>query len=356
MGRPTQEKKKIATGTGRAARKRPIPDETILLSICIATHNRAAFIGETLQSIVEQQPENVEIVVVDGASTDDTEQVVGKFVANNPRIAYVKLAVKGGVDQDYCRAVELARGKYCWLFTDDDILESGAIDTVLAKIETAEYSLVVVNAGLYSKDLSRCYLKRSVGMTDDKQYVGRAAQEAFFAECGGLLSFIGSVIIRRELWLHRDKESYFGSEFVHVGVIFQDFLPDTVAYIAKPWIHIRMNNSKWSSRATKIWLVKWPTLIWSFEKFTEESKRSVCPRYASQNLGKLLYYRGLASYSQKEYEELVVPNSEAGATLLVARLITFLPPSLTNTLCLLYARFRNRPWMVSELASSRASL
>ena len=43
-----------------------------LLSICIATYNRADFIGETLDSIIRQLTDEVEIVVVDGASTDAT--------------------------------------------------------------------------------------------------------------------------------------------------------------------------------------------------------------------------------------------------------------------------------------------
>ena len=47
-----------------------------LLSICIATHNRADYIGETLDSIIPQLTDEVEIVVVDGASTDATRTVM----------------------------------------------------------------------------------------------------------------------------------------------------------------------------------------------------------------------------------------------------------------------------------------
>ena len=50
------------------------------LSICIATYNRASCIGETLRSIIPQITEEVEIVVVDGASTDNTCNVVKSYM------------------------------------------------------------------------------------------------------------------------------------------------------------------------------------------------------------------------------------------------------------------------------------
>ena len=60
--------------------------KTPLLSICIATYNRASYIGETLDSIIPQLDDDVELLVVDGASTDNTEDVVRKYAAE--RIAY----------------------------------------------------------------------------------------------------------------------------------------------------------------------------------------------------------------------------------------------------------------------------
>ena len=48
----------------------------IRLSICMATLNRAAFIGVMIDSILSQMTEEVELVIVDGASTDGTDQVV----------------------------------------------------------------------------------------------------------------------------------------------------------------------------------------------------------------------------------------------------------------------------------------
>ena len=117
----------------------------VRLSICIATYNRAEYIGETLESILPQLTNAVEIVVVDGASTDHTENVVRHYSESCCNIRYVRLAAKGGVDKDYNLTVEYAKGDYCWLFTDDDILNPGAIQAVIAELDN-NHPLIIVNA------------------------------------------------------------------------------------------------------------------------------------------------------------------------------------------------------------------
>ena len=58
------------------------------LSICIATYNRGKFIGETLDSILVQMNPHVELVIVDGASPDNTAEVVGKYMTRFPQIQW----------------------------------------------------------------------------------------------------------------------------------------------------------------------------------------------------------------------------------------------------------------------------
>jgi abequosyltransferase len=84
--------------------------EKIELSICIATFNRAKFIGETLDSLLPQLCRGVELVILDGGSSDQTEQIVGDYAARSPRIRYIRQTTNNGVDRDFDRAVELASG------------------------------------------------------------------------------------------------------------------------------------------------------------------------------------------------------------------------------------------------------
>src|SRR5580658_6364649 len=78
------------------------------LSICIPTYNFGAFIGETLESIAAQLQDGVEVVVLDGGSTDETAEVVGAFAQRHPQIRYHRQPERGGIDRDMARTVALA--------------------------------------------------------------------------------------------------------------------------------------------------------------------------------------------------------------------------------------------------------
>src|SRR6266571_4898125 len=101
----------------------------------MATRNRAKFIGPTLESILVQATEEVEIVVLDGASTDNTEEVIRRYQARFPRLRYCRQETNMGIDRDFAKAVDLANGDYCWLFCDDDLFKPGAMRVVLEAVK-----------------------------------------------------------------------------------------------------------------------------------------------------------------------------------------------------------------------------
>lgn len=123
-------------------------DQPIKLSVCIPTYNRAAFIGETLESILPQVNESIEVVVVDGASTDNTAEVVASFQNRFANLLYHRGAQNMGVDRDMATAVELARGEYCWLMSSDDLIKPGAISRMLEEIQSG--------ADIYLCDITLC--------------------------------------------------------------------------------------------------------------------------------------------------------------------------------------------------------
>lgn len=94
----------------------------VRLSVCVPVYNFAAWFGATVESIARQAPDGVEILVVDGASTDDTPAVAAALTARYPRVRYHRLERRGGIDGDIARSVELARGDYCWVFGGDDLM------------------------------------------------------------------------------------------------------------------------------------------------------------------------------------------------------------------------------------------
>lgn len=304
----------------------------IRLSICIATLNRASFIGETLASVIGQITSEVEIVVVDGASTDNTKEVVNRFSAQCQQLRYVRLEQKGGVDQDYCKAVALARGEYCWLFTDDDLLKPGAIAAVLAATQLG-YSLIVVNAEVRSADLTLCLQARRIGLDHDRTYPPSAPERHhLLADAGDYLSFIGAVVIKRKEWNQREQARYFGTLFVHVGVIFQSPLAGDALVLAHPWITIRFGNAQWVARSFEIWMFKWPNLVWSFPNYPDWAKRRVVGREPWHSLPRLLLDRAKGHYSLEEYHTWLEPRLSSPWPKIVLRAIAAAPLAPLNWL------------------------
>jgi abequosyltransferase len=306
---------------------------TVKLSICIATYNRGDFISDTLDSILKQIEPNVEVVVVDGASPDNTSDVMKGYLSKWSQIRYFRELVNSGVDADFDKAVGYANGEFCWLMADDDLLLPDAITTVLASINDKN-DLIVVNSELRNLDFSSIYEKQRLILYADKEYSGKD-RESFFEDTASYLSFIGCVVVRKAFWLSRDRVSYYGTLFIHVGVLFQSPAIQNVKVLAKPLISIRYGNAMWTSRGFEIWAFKWPKLIWSFPDFSDACKKSVNYREPWRNNRILFYYRGLGAYNYSEFSKLLSKNV-SGFQRAKATLISIFPASLANFILVIY--------------------
>lgn len=331
-----------------------ISSPAIRLSICIATLNRGALIGETLESMISQATDEVEIVIVDGASSDNTEQVVQEIRQRFPSLRYFRQEKNMGVDRDFNRAVELASGEYCWLFPDDDLLKPGAIQTILSE-SCRGYEAIIINAEVRNSDFSSLIEERRLRITKNRVY-GPDQAECFFADTASYLSFIGGVVIKRDSWLAREKERYFGSLFVHVGVIFQQPFPGDILVIAEPLISIRYGNAMWTSRSFEIWMFKWPDLIWSFEDFSESAKYRVLHllRNPWTHPVALMEFRAINAYSLNEYRKWIKPRMKSFWKQLLAGMIAVTPGCLVNFLVISIIKVRkwDNPLLVADAENS----
>src|SRR5215210_40594 len=96
-----------------------------LLSICIPTYNRAELLRSALHSVVRQAARigaEVEVVVADNCSTDNTTDVV-EWARQFGEIRYYRNQDNFGVNYNILQLVNsLAKGEFCWLLGDDDLV------------------------------------------------------------------------------------------------------------------------------------------------------------------------------------------------------------------------------------------
>ena len=93
-----------------------------LVSVVVPTYNYAGFITEALESLRAQTYQNWECVVVDDGSTDDTAEVVARFVEREPRVRYLR---QENQRQSVAKNTGLAdaRGRYIQFLDADDLIE-----------------------------------------------------------------------------------------------------------------------------------------------------------------------------------------------------------------------------------------
>lgn len=89
------------------------------VSVCVPTFNRAAFLRESLPTLLQQDTDDYEVLVVDNHSTDDTAEVVRSF--NDRRIRYVRNERNLGSRGNWNRCIDLAAGEYVAICHDDDL-------------------------------------------------------------------------------------------------------------------------------------------------------------------------------------------------------------------------------------------
>jgi glycosyltransferase involved in cell wall biosynthesis len=102
-----------------------------LVSVIITTKNRAKLLTDAINSVINQTYKNLEIIVVDDASTDDTESIVTDFIKQDRRIIYVKNPFQLGANPSRNRGIKLAKGVFVTGLDDDDMFLENRIELLL---------------------------------------------------------------------------------------------------------------------------------------------------------------------------------------------------------------------------------
>lgn len=127
-----------------------------LMSIGIPTYNNADYIGETIESILAQSYENLELVIVDDNSTDNTYEVISAYEEKDRRVRVYKNETNLGMSGNWNRCLELTRGEYLKLVCADDLLSKDMVAREIAVLEEHP-EVVMVSSDTRLVDLNGNY-------------------------------------------------------------------------------------------------------------------------------------------------------------------------------------------------------
>ena len=105
-----------------------------LVSVITITRNRGQLIGRCIASVLGQTYRNIEYIIVDGASNDNTDEVVSSF--QDDRLNYVKLETNWPIVDTINHGVKLSTGKYITFLDSDDEYVPTKIEKQVRLIES----------------------------------------------------------------------------------------------------------------------------------------------------------------------------------------------------------------------------
>lgn len=103
-----------------------------MVSVVIATKNRAQYLRESIRSVLNQSFREFELIVIDDGSEDDTQEVLSSIT--DPRLRHVRNDISKGVGEARNIANALARAPYIAVHDDDDLMLPGRLERQLGTI------------------------------------------------------------------------------------------------------------------------------------------------------------------------------------------------------------------------------
>lgn len=115
-----------------------------LVSIIMPSYNTGRFIKETIESVLAQSYQNFELIIVDDCSTDNTDEVVEKYLTDK-RITYIKNDKNSGAAVSRNRALREAKGKWIAFLDSDDLWETQKLEKQIAFMRDNNYHFSYTN-------------------------------------------------------------------------------------------------------------------------------------------------------------------------------------------------------------------
>lgn len=175
-----------------------------LISFVIPTYNFANFIGETLDSILQEDSSFYEIIVYDGFSTDDTQSVVRCYLDKHDCIRYFCSNERSNIDIDLNHAILNATGKYIWTLSSDDLLTKGWLSCFLSAYENSHsdiYLFPAIHCDLQMNRLNKYPIAKigkqenlKVNLNSDSDYLSYLQ---IVKTSEGLFSFCSACVVDR---------------------------------------------------------------------------------------------------------------------------------------------------------------
>ena len=173
------------------------------VSVIMSAYNTEKFIGRAIDSVLNQDYPEIELVIVEDKSTDKTLDVIKEKMTNHPNIVLVEHKVNKGAGWSRYDGIKVATGEYTTFLDSDDYLSKDAISTMMKAAK--ETGADIVSPG---------YTSVEEGKEDDVKIPKKQVLEGnakFAIDPSDTLRFLNPALVRATLW---NKVEYSKRRFV----------------------------------------------------------------------------------------------------------------------------------------------
>ncbi|GAA0469138.1 hypothetical protein GCM10008935_26210 [Alkalibacillus silvisoli] len=227
-----------------------VPTEYEKICVIIPTYNRSNIIERTIQSVLNQSYPNIEIVVVDDNSTDNTREVIENI--SSRRLKYYKNSENSNAAASRNKGVEISESKYVAFLDSDDVWERDHLMSCINRLKSTNADGVFGN---FSKVINGFFLDGNISAYSNDystiaEYIfsrkGTCRTSTFFMKRNAF------EVIKFDEALNKHQDWDFAIRFDEKFKLAYNSIPTVVLYQDRA---DRM-SSKMNHEATKVFLMK----------------------------------------------------------------------------------------------------
>jgi len=161
-----------------------------LISVVVPIYNMEKYLARCLDSIITQTYRNLEIILVNDASTDESSIVIEQYIKKDDRIKVVNHEKNSGLFQARISGIEVANGKYLAFVDSDDYISVDWFRLLLKKAEEGNFDMVIGNTVNEDEKGEKKYYNnyRSMNMSNNHLY-GNDLIRKLLEQAGGCFAW-----------------------------------------------------------------------------------------------------------------------------------------------------------------------
>jgi abequosyltransferase len=194
-----------------------------VLTISIPTYKRAPYLSILLAQLLKEldkldRRDQVEVLVSDNCSPDDTGEVVQHMMGCGLPVRYILNSENIGSDHNIAQCFNEARGRYVLIMGDDDVLVDGMLAALVEQLGQSSPGVVLLRAYGYDADF------RSESPGTEGSWVSYDSADDFLLRASAQISLISACVINKQLLEPLDANRFVGGNLVQVHLVLKALL------------------------------------------------------------------------------------------------------------------------------------